>query len=573
MAHLARTALVTVCTSLALYACGASTTDRKPGGTDAGPDAAGGKPSSGGAGGANGGSAGASGGSAGASGGSAGASGGSAGASGGSAGAGGTDASVGTDGGTDASVGADASADGGAPLCAADGVACSAGDARAVCCGGRCVSGDCCAPSDCGAGADGGAGFICSEHRCVNVAGSLSGLTWLLPCTSDLSTTVCNTNPSVSSSTVLGGPAGVTYDVALHLRGIVEQKTYTGGCGDGYWQTGGADDGDTYNVYQLDVSSPKQRFFLNRGASSITNSFVIDYVKTVRMDAGATVTLSAFSKDDQEIRAVDPGGTPLTIAGTSVPQPYDGQFIQMDVVSVIPSAVASGATVGGGSAGSALSFDGTQQVTIADAASLAASDVTLEAWFQVSGTPGSYNTILGKAYQGGSADSFTIWYQSGALNSGAGVSSPSGAASVPWSPTVGEWHHSAMTYDSAAQRTTLYVDGLPVSCVSAQPAPAYDTHPMLIGADIDNGAPNGFWSGTLDEVRLFKTARTAAQIWADMHTHALGPTTGLVGEWTFDEGAGQVASDSSSAGNAGTLGATSGVESTDPTWVTSTVPH
>ena len=42
-----------------------------------------------------------------------------------------------------------------------------------------------------------------------------------------------------------------------------------------------------------------------------------------------------------------------------------------------------------------------------------------------------------------------------------------------------------------------------------------------------------------------------------MHTHALGPTTGLVGEWTFDEGSGQTSADKSGAGNTATIGATS----------------
>jgi hypothetical protein len=41
----------------------------------------------------------------------------------------------------------------------------------------------------------------------------------------------------------------------------------------------------------------------------------------------------------------------------------------------------------------------------------------------------------------------------------------------------------------------------------------------------------------------------------------------LIGHWAFDEGTGQTASDSSGTGNNGTLGTTSGVEASDPTWV------
>jgi hypothetical protein len=58
-----------------------------------------------------------------------------------------------------------------------------------------------------------------------------------------------------------------------------------------------------------------------------------------------------------------------------------------------------------------------------------------------------------------------------------------------------------------------------------------------------------------------------------MHTHQLGPTAGLVGEWTFDEGSGQTAHDDSDSGNDGILGTTAGSDAADPSYVTSTVPY
>jgi hypothetical protein len=425
-----------------------------------------------------------------------------------------------------------------------------------------------------GGAGPGGAGGAC-DASCTAVAGSLSGLLWELPC-SDTGNPACSTTPATTTTATLNGTSGTTYDVTLRFRGVVEQKTYTGGCGDGStWLTGGGDDGDTFNVYELDVSSPAQRFFLNKGASSINHCFLIDFQRTVRIDAGATVTLTAKSIDDQEIINVGSDGvTPLTVPGVSVQQPYNGQFIQMDVLSVTADPVASSATVGGGAAGDALAFDRSmgQQVTIADAPTLRpAGGVTLESWFQFSSTPGGYASLVGKPYGTATADSYIIWWESGAINAGIGLTNPSGAATVPWTPVAGEWHHAAMTYDGAL--TTLYVDGLPVSCVAGSGAPLYDTHPVLIGGDVDNGTPQGYWAGQLDEVRVFSTARSADQIWADMHTHALGHTTGLVGEWTFDDGSGQTAADGSGSGNDGTLGTSSSVEAADPTWVTSTVPH
>lgn len=439
----------------------------------------------------------------------------------------------------------------------------------AFACGGACCTADQCPSS----------AYVCSaEHQCVNVTGNLDSLLWKLPCNTDASATVCNTDAARTVMTTLGGTAGVTYDVTVHLRGVVEQKTYSGGCASGLWLSGGANNGDTYNVYRLTISSPPQTYFLNQGASGHQYSDTLDYVQTFRADAGATVQLYADAIDGQEIKNVSQtDGTPLVVAGvpdTVIAQPYNGQFIAMEVQSVVPDPIATAST-GTGTPGHALQLAGGQQVAIADSASLdgATSAMTVEAWATFDAATGAYNAIACKPYGTGSVDSVCLWHQSGALDAGIDLDSPSGAATTPLAIDAGVWHHYAMTYDGASTRTTLYVDGQAVSCVTGQAAPVFDAHPLLLGADIDNGSPNGFWSGALDEVRVFATARTPDQVWADMHAHQLGPTAGLVGEWTFDEGTGQTTADTSGAGNPGVLGATSAAEASDPTWIVSTVPH
>jgi hypothetical protein len=415
-----------------------------------------------------------------------------------------------------------------------------------------------------GAGAGAGAG--------VDVAASLSGLLWQLPCTAPNDSVSCATTPTTTAMTTLGLANGITYDVQLHFRGVVEQKTYTGGCTDGAsWQSGGTDSGDTYNVYELSVSAPAQHFFLNVGSSSITHTFAIDFQKTIRVDAGATVTLYAASKDNIEIRNLDAAASPISIAGTSVVQPFDGQFIQMDVDSVTPDPVASSASLGG-SAGSALSFGSAQLATVADSVLLHPTSVTEEAWFEFAGASGSYNSLFGKTYGSGAADSYIMWFESGALHAGVGLNSPAGSAASPWN-TLQEWHHAAFTYDAQSGIQTLYIDGAAVSCLAAAGAITYDSHDLLIGADVDNTVLQGFWNGNLDELRLFSSARTPEQIWADIHTHKLGATSGLLGEWTFDEGSGQTAADSSGNAEDAVLGATGAVEASDPAWVTSGVPY
>ena len=65
--------------------------------------------------------------------------------------------------------------------------------------------------------------------------------------------------------------------------------------------------------------------------------FAIDYQETVRASGGATFTLSAQSIDDGQIKNRDDSSTPIPVPGVPpFPATYDGQFIQMDVVSVTP---------------------------------------------------------------------------------------------------------------------------------------------------------------------------------------------------------------------------------------------
>ena len=206
-----------------------------------------------------------------------------------------------------------------------------------------CSADYCCSQTDCPS-----ASYVCQAHACVDIAGTLSTISWQLPCGAAAGARSCATTATATSSAIVGGTDGYTYDITVHLQGVIEQKTYTGGCQDSYWLSGGDDNGDSFNVYELSISSPAQHYFLNTGTSNIANCYVIDYLKTFRADAGATVTLYAASKDDQEIQNLDAGGNPLTISGTNVTQPFNGQFIEMDVVSVMPDPIATGATVGGG---------------------------------------------------------------------------------------------------------------------------------------------------------------------------------------------------------------------------------
>jgi len=183
------------------------------------------------------------------------------------------------------------------------------------------------------------AGQVQQCGRCVDVAASLDKMRWELPCAPGASGAVCrSTVVRPTRSLKVGGTPDASYDIVLRFRGVVEQNSYAGGVADGYWYTGGRADDGHYNIYQMTVSAPAQVFFLNAGRANIMRSWAIDYQRTVRLAGGADITLTAddqdreliVNRDDRDQRIVIPDVPPA-------PAAFDGQFIQMDVLSVIPA--------------------------------------------------------------------------------------------------------------------------------------------------------------------------------------------------------------------------------------------
>ena len=67
------------------------------------------------------------------------------------------------------------------------------------------------------------------------------------------------------------------------------------------------------------------------------------------------------------------------------------------------------------------------------------------------------------------------------------------------------------------------------------------------------GVAAGFFAGTVDEVRIWSVARTAAQIAAAKDTEITGPQANLLGRWGLNEASGTTAADSSGNGITGAL--------------------
>ena len=108
--------------------------------------------------------------------------------------------------------------------------------------------------------------------------------------------------------------------------------------------------------------------------------------------------------------------------------------------------------------------------------------------------------------------------------------------------TAGSWYHVASVWDDATSTINLYINGVldksePDTCT--WPGSISD---IYLGGDVD---------GTIDDVRLYNKALSAADIRAAMMEHT-NITTGLLAHWGLDESSGTTATDSTGGYN-GTL--------------------
>ena len=213
-----------------------------------------------------------------------------------------------------------------------------------------------------------------------NISATLGGQTWQIPYAGNGNLSDQNTSLQIV------GQAGTVYSVTLRFRGVVEHKGYTqaallgtitgseitgtgavlkyfniatGNCAFQLTSPLPSDGkvlpGDNLNEYALiisgpSISDPTYVYLLNNGDNAYeTGPYTaiptqVDFQITVSIKAGATVTLTARTIDRSEWPNSDtlsvtsgPTDPPINVA----PQPFPGQWLQMDTVSIIGGVVAT----------------------------------------------------------------------------------------------------------------------------------------------------------------------------------------------------------------------------------------
>jgi Concanavalin A-like lectin/glucanases superfamily/Secretion system C-terminal sorting domain/Calcineurin-like phosphoesterase len=117
-----------------------------------------------------------------------------------------------------------------------------------------------------------------------------------------------------------------------------------------------------------------------------------------------------------------------------------------------------------------------------------------------------------------------------------------------------KWQHAAVTYNGSTWK--LYLNGVLDKTLTVSRTPQSGSLVNLsFGASVNStNTPEGFFNGKMDEIRIWNTARTDAQI-ASAYLTEIPSAAGLVGRWGFNENTGTTAANSGSGGTAlnGTL--------------------
>jgi hypothetical protein len=229
----------------------------------------------------------------------------------------------------------------------------------------------------------------------------------------------------------------------------------------------------------------------------------------------------------------------------------------------IASADVTVAVFEGANSGFALRFDGLSDfATLGQTSQMLApgwqSTKTVELWVRPLGvpycnvpTPASCDAIFGDRPRWwgisrgvvGGLDRIAVWNWDGGLN----------VVYIDYTPD--EWIHIAMVHTGgtlSAYKNGVLVGSVP-SAATMQPNQVGANPVLQFGGIINNSSRNWTHKGDIDEVRIWNSARTAAQIAQNMNRSLSGMEFDLAAYYRMTDGAGASVTDDSGHGWTGTL--------------------
>jgi hypothetical protein len=173
------------------------------------------------------------------------------------------------------------------------------------------------------------------------VVSGLHGLSMHDQCTGEYAPQpdTCLHQQRLERSVTVGGTPGIVHDVTLRIQGIFEPTTIEGGetpdPAHPYYQVGGTIRAGEWSAWHIEVSNPKQTYWLNHYPKVSHTIYKEDFEATIPMAAGASVTVRVIDGNDRQIDNAEPGRPDRLQIITSLSQtPLDGQMLRLEVVRV-----------------------------------------------------------------------------------------------------------------------------------------------------------------------------------------------------------------------------------------------
>jgi hypothetical protein len=177
-----------------------------------------------------------------------------------------------------------------------------------------------------------------------DLASAAAGFRELLlhdPCTGDYppQPDTCLHKQLVEKAFTFGGKAGVIHDVRLRIRGLFEPTTIEGGetpyPDHPYYKVGGTVSAREWSAWHIEVSNPKQTYWLNHYPKVSHTIYAEDFEATIPVAGGSPVVVRVVDGNDRQIDNAKPGHPDRRqIIKGVVDQPPDGQLLRLDVVNV-----------------------------------------------------------------------------------------------------------------------------------------------------------------------------------------------------------------------------------------------
>lgn len=201
---------------------------------------------------------------------------------------------------------------------------------------------------------------------------------------------------------------------------------------------------------------------------------------------------------------------------------------------------------------SSYEFSSGDKATLTGAAATLSGNTTftIEFWVNFAGAPSSTVNLIDFDVEGtvyGDAGGIVMFNDTITVDLGSNFASLT--QSIPLTLSSGTWYHFAVVFDNgywdfyvdgAAQGTDVQDQGANTS------VPGYSTVEFVLGPQDLSTVDN--FTGKMDDVRLWSTARTQQQVQDNRSVELAGNEAGLVGYWKLNEASGTTVTDSQASG-------------------------